>query len=218
MFFCQIRSRLQFWYAFFAKNAILGTGCSDAARTVEVSSHWKVKQFNPQNTHRSPSFLVCSYSVLFTPLQPAPITSISLHSSTKNHQNTCRLELRASNRPLIKFVWGMHANCACYPYYAYLRILPILCIPSHEPYCPMKKTIPAAQQPKCSGSYSLLAAALFSFSLLALWCNPGVDRPLWSEPLGRRQRWQALSSWVHVTSYYLFLLLMLLRLVDVSCI
>lgn len=83
MFFCQIRSRLQFRYAFLAKSAILGTGCSDAARTVEVSSHWKVKQFNPQNTHRSPSFLVCSYSVLFTPLQPAPITSISLHSSTK---------------------------------------------------------------------------------------------------------------------------------------
>lgn len=35
--------------------------------------------------------------------------------------------------------------------------------------------------PHSGSSYSLLAAALFSFSLLALWCNPGVDRPLWSE-------------------------------------
>lgn len=49
--------------------------------------------------------------------------------------------------------------------------------------------------PHSGSSYSLLAAALFSFSLLALWCNPGVDRPLWSELVPPDSRGKIIGWW-----------------------
>ena len=51
------------------------------------------------------------------------------------------------------------------------------------------------------GSYWQMTFALFSFSLLAVWCNPGVDRPLFSElvPPNRRGKvigwWPLCSNW-----------------------
>lgn len=51
------------------------------------------------------------------------------------------------------------------------------------------------------GSYWQMTFALFSFSLLAVWCNPGVDRPLLSElvPSDRRGKvigwWPLCSNW-----------------------
>lgn len=49
--------------------------------------------------------------------------------------------------------------------------------------------------PRAGSPTPVLAAALFSFSLLALWCNPGVDRPLWSELVPAYCRGKIIGWW-----------------------
>ncbi|CAE7256944.1 gudP [Symbiodinium pilosum] len=49
---------------------------------------------------------------------------------------------------------------------------------------------------------SSLAAALFSFSVLASWCNPGVDRPLWSELVSPTRRGKTIAWWTAIAQSF----------------
>ncbi|CAE7239127.1 gudP [Symbiodinium natans] len=56
--------------------------------------------------------------------------------------------------------------------------------------------------PHSRSSPSILAAALFSFSLLATWCNPGVDRPLWSELVAPSCRGKIIAWWTAIAQSF----------------
>eukprot|EP00439_Symbiodinium_sp_Y106_P050361 s554_g6.t1 len=47
-----------------------------------------------------------------------------------------------------------------------------------------------------------LASALFTFSLLATWCNPGVDRPLWSELATPDCRGKIIAWWTAIAQSF----------------
>ncbi|CAE7545354.1 gudP [Symbiodinium necroappetens] len=53
-----------------------------------------------------------------------------------------------------------------------------------------------------SRSPSSLASALFTFSLLATWCNPGVDRPLWSELVSPNCRGKIIAWWTAIAQSF----------------
>ncbi|CAE7756204.1 aprA [Symbiodinium sp. CCMP2456] len=53
-----------------------------------------------------------------------------------------------------------------------------------------------------SRSPSSLASALFTFSLLATWCNPGVDRPLWSELVTPNCRGKIIAWWTAIAQSF----------------
>eukprot|EP00930_Biecheleria_cincta_P056303 TRINITY_DN42449_c0_g1_i1.p1 TRINITY_DN42449_c0_g1~~TRINITY_DN42449_c0_g1_i1.p1 ORF type:complete len:443 (-),score=65.06 TRINITY_DN42449_c0_g1_i1:19-1347(-) len=56
--------------------------------------------------------------------------------------------------------------------------------------------------PGSSRSWELLAAALFAFGLTAVWCNPGVDRPLWAELVEPSCRGKVVAWWQVVAASF----------------